>query len=533
MQQALRRGRRVTPALSDHGIAVCSLALLIAWVACMCFARPFHLPDEGRYAAVAWEMLGSPNWLVPRIDGLPYFEKPPLYYWLAACAMGVFGANEFAARVPALIGAAIAGMALFDLCSRWSGQARARWIVVAWFSTPLTFLAMQFANIDMLVAGFITWSTCSFADAILRVRAAEPSRAPLLAAYAAAALGVLAKGLIGVVLPASIVVSWLVWQRRACELKGLLRWPGIALFAAIALPWFIAMQAAFPGFSHFFFVVQHLQRFIAHGFNNSQPFWFYPLVLAGFCLPWLAWLRPVCRAGRAPRPAEGAGGMDDPLRALMIAWAVAVLVFFSIPESKLIGYIIPATPPIAYFVGSALAEASRQAQSRTMGWAVASVAAAVAASTCVVAGFAPYDRKTDRPIGQYLAKHRKAAEPIMMIEEYRFDIPFYARTRDPALYVADWSGADVTAQDNVRREIYNAGRFASDSGGSLLVDAKQFQRHLCSAPISWVVASANASRHYPPLDAVPVAREWNGVRLWRVDSTDPSTRRRLDCPKAS
>src|SRR5689334_2016600 len=78
-----------------HGLFVFAIAL--TWLGCTAWMRPLFLPDEGRYVGVAWEMLASGNWLTPTLDGMPFFHKPPLFYWLTALAMNAFGANEWAA----------------------------------------------------------------------------------------------------------------------------------------------------------------------------------------------------------------------------------------------------------------------------------------------------------------------------------------------------------------------------------------------------------------------------------------------------
>ena len=130
--------------------------LTLAWLTATAWARPLMLPDEGRYVGVAWEMLQSGNWLTPTLNGLPYFHKPPLFYWITAASMSVLGANEWAARTAPLLGAWVGAMAMFLFVRRWVGQTMAGATTLVLLVQPLFFLGGQFANLDMLVAGCIT-----------------------------------------------------------------------------------------------------------------------------------------------------------------------------------------------------------------------------------------------------------------------------------------------------------------------------------------------------------------------------------------
>ncbi|HCQ49712.1 MAG TPA: dolichyl-phosphate-mannose--protein mannosyltransferase, partial [Achromobacter sp.] len=141
---------------------------LAVWLAALAWARWLTLPDEGRYAGVAWEMLRSQSPMVPLLDGMPYFHKPPLYYWLAQISYALFGVHEFSARVPSLLGAWSAGAGLYAFVSRYRNVAQARWAVVILGLMPLFFGAAQFANMDMLVASMITLCVLAAADTALR-----------------------------------------------------------------------------------------------------------------------------------------------------------------------------------------------------------------------------------------------------------------------------------------------------------------------------------------------------------------------------
>src|SRR5262245_44260473 len=107
---------------ATHALPIALLSCVVfGWLAASAWLRPLALPDEGRYVGVALEMLRAKNWLVPTLDTLPYFHKPPLFYWLTAASLALFGVNEFAARIPSLLAATAGACALYLFARRWIG----------------------------------------------------------------------------------------------------------------------------------------------------------------------------------------------------------------------------------------------------------------------------------------------------------------------------------------------------------------------------------------------------------------------------
>jgi 4-amino-4-deoxy-L-arabinose transferase-like glycosyltransferase len=283
------------------------LLAAFSWLACTAWLRPLALPDEGRYVGVAWEMVRSGDWITPTLNGLPYFHKPPLFYWLTASALSIFGNVAWAGRIAPWAGACLLAGSAYLFGRRWLGERGGfHWLLVL-LTLPLVFVAAQYANLDMLVAGCITACILAFAHAALVEADGPDRRRALLAGYAFAALGVLAKGLIGIVLPGLVLVAWLLVAGRPLQVLRLLSLPGLLLFGVVAAPWFLAMQARFPEFGHYFFVVQHFGRFTTEGFNNARPFWFFPPCwpcwgCRGRC-GWWPGAAP-CRARCSPRSAS-------------------------------------------------------------------------------------------------------------------------------------------------------------------------------------------------------------------------------------
>lgn len=533
------------------GVAV----LLLVWFLASAWLRPLALPDEGRYVGIAWEMMRSGDWLVPTLDGLPYFHKPPLFYWITAAAMSLLGPSDLTARAAPILGAWVGSFGLYLFLRRWSGERTARLATVALASMPLTYLGAQYANMDMLVAGLIAAAVLLLADAALCLGSGAPHRTTLVCAYAAAGLGVLAKGLIGAALPLFVIVAWLLVTRRARWIPPMISLPGLAAFFLITMPWFVALQWRFPGFLDYFFVVQQVKRFAETGFNNARPVWFYPALLAVASLPWLPWFVPLIRRRR--------GYFDDAdqgvVRWLMLVWVGVVTLFFSIPQSKLPGYILPAVPPLAYFVADALRllgrhpsagssasaglasgevpvpgatadeRASTQARRRAGLWLTsAAVSALIGLAVVLAVTFRPL--ASTRDLALALARERAAGEPVFMLQEYYFDLPFYARLTTAVSVVDAWDTADARSRDNWRKELADAGDFApAATAAAALVTPAALPGRACAAGSSWFVGAGNATARYPFLALAQVVRAGRRATLWRLDSQRPDVRQALGC----
>jgi 4-amino-4-deoxy-L-arabinose transferase-like glycosyltransferase len=501
---------------TSAGDGLKALVLLLLWLGATAWLRPLMLPDEGRYASVALQMLRSGDWLTPTLNGLPFFHKPPLYYWICGAAMMLMGPTGLAARAAPLAGATLGALSLYLFSRRWCGIASARRALIVLAVQPLFFVGAQFADLDMLVAGCITATVVALAHAALSLETGQPHRRSLWLAYALAALGVLAKGLIGFVLPAMIVGLWLIARRRWHSLLALLSLPGALLFLVICAPWFMLMQQRFDGFLHYFFVVQHFQRFTEGGFNNVQPFWFFPLLLVGrrppSTQPWPLALSPAfLRAG---------GALAD-VRLLMALLVICVVVFFSLPQSKLIGYVFPAVPALAWLMADASAPATATPRSRWY-WRACLAVSALIALAVVLALLMPgndmHNARLMRRMGRALKQQRQPGEPVYMFKQYVYDLPFYAGVREPVFVVDDWRDPHIARHDNWRRELLDAGAFDPALARRVLLTPQAARAALCRAGVAWVIGNAQTRGQLPLLArATPVFSE-RGHMLWRVDA---------------
>jgi 4-amino-4-deoxy-L-arabinose transferase-like glycosyltransferase len=314
--------------------------------------RPLANPDEGRYSEISREMVASGDWVTPHLNGLKYFEKPPLQYWATAAAFRLFGENETSARLyVGLCGLAtilIIGFAGMRLLNPEAGLAAM--LVLA--SSPY-FLAL--GGIVTLDMGLTLWTTATVCALLLAENAAEPRarRRWMLAAWAAMALAVLSKGLIGIVFPAAAIFFYCVMRRDLGILRRLEWLRGALVFLALAAPWFVLVSLANPEFARFFFIHEHFQRFLTQSHRRVEPAWYFVPVLAVGFLPWVFALpSAIAQAWRSEAGARG----PQPLR-LLLTYSAFVVVFFSASGSKLPAYILPAFPPLALVLGGYLAQA--------------------------------------------------------------------------------------------------------------------------------------------------------------------------------
>jgi 4-amino-4-deoxy-L-arabinose transferase-like glycosyltransferase len=340
-------------------------------------------------------------------------------------------------------------------------------------------------------------------------------RGMLAGAYVSAALGVLSKGLIGIVLPGMVIVVWLAWSRRLTLLRQLVWLPGLALFALVAVPWFVAMQMRFPDFLHYFFVYQHFQRFTESGFNNPQPYWFYPLVILVLMLPWSWWLPAALK--RPQRPTEDRPG----IRSLMWIWVLVIVGFFSIPSSKLVGYVLPVLPPLAYLVADGLSRKTGVVEwPRYLKY---SAAAAVVVCLSGIAAITLFNSKSDKKLAEQLATQRHPGEPVVFLQSQFFDVPFYLGLREPVRIYDDWNLEPAKQHDNWNKALKDAGQFDPIRAQLLLRDRKQVVNELCAEPVSWVFAPTGAEQVYPFLKPSLVSTQ-HKTGLWKVSATDLAAR---------
>ena len=313
---------------------------ILAALAFVVTAGAFGLlePTETRYAEIAREMRASGDWLVPRLNGIAHFDKPPFAYWAAAAGMSVFGENSWGARIP------VALASLFTLAFAWVAARR-----------RFAGLAAQPA----LVIGVL--ATMALPFALGRTLAADPflaaavagfwALAPSPAAIALLGLGFFIKGPVVFVFTLAPLLAAAAWGRSREPLRLLAPGWSCALFAGIALPWFIVVAIRVPRLFGFFVGSELWRRYATHAHHREGPPWYFIVVMVGGALPWTgAVIAGLARTWRDRWQAESR---------LLLAWLIVPFVFFSCSGSKLPAYVLPCFPAIAMLAASGLEHAGR------------------------------------------------------------------------------------------------------------------------------------------------------------------------------
>jgi len=322
--------------------------------------------DEPRYAQVAREMLQRHDWITPVLGGRPWLEKPPLYYWQAIVAYRILGVSDWAARLPSAIDATFLVLAVYFFLRRFQPGFELDGALMAASSGGIMGFARA-ASMDMALAAAFTMALLSW-----WTWHDTGKRMYLASFYGLLALGTLAKGPVAPFLAFLVIASYAAAVR---ELRLLLKtfWlPGIILFCVVALPWYFAVQARNPEFFREFIVEHNLGRFSKNLYHHTEPFWFYLPVTALALLPWtvfaIAGFARSLRKWRASRTANGAsqGDPEYRLRIFSTCWLVVPVIFFSISQSKLAGYILPAIPAGALLLADYLRHRLEQNHARAV-----------------------------------------------------------------------------------------------------------------------------------------------------------------------
>lgn len=298
-------------------------------------------PDEGRYAEIPREMLASGDWITPRLNGIKYFEKPPLQYWATAVAFEVFGESEWSSRLWTA-GTGFLGCVLTGWLGRrvYGAEVGLSSAIVLGGSVLYALLG----HINTLDMGLCFALQLALSGLVCLARWPDDRRSVRLGASLLAsgvALGFLLKGLVALLVPGAVAVSYMLVSRDwRMAVRARPHWTALAL-GLTAGPWLIAVSGRNPGFLEFFFVHEHLARFLTKVHDRYQsPLFFVPVLLIGF-LPWTPLLPAmVLRGWRACRS-------GDRVILLLCSWALFVFVFFSASQSKLVPYILPMLPALA------------------------------------------------------------------------------------------------------------------------------------------------------------------------------------------
>lgn len=349
------------------------LFLFLTASLCLSGLRPLGNPDEGRYVEIAREMVSSGDWVTPRLNGVPYFYKPPLFYWLEASTIQVCGLDWTCLRFwPAFLGALgvvgiyLTGRKLYD---RLTGLLAA--LITG--TSILYFGIAQIIILDTAVSVFITLALCFFLCGREKPYPSRERRLLFYGYYLCLVLAVLSKGLIGLAIPAVIIGIWTVLCNRWREIPQWYLPSGILLFLVLATPWHVLAALANPaqhgtetlftdepagqGFLWFYFIHEHFLRYLTTVSDRTKPFWYFFLLLPFGLIPWTVFLPQTIR------DAWQKTHRDRSVLIFLWTWVLFVLLFFSISKSKLPPYILPVYPALGLLIGTYLRNALEKDES--------------------------------------------------------------------------------------------------------------------------------------------------------------------------
>lgn len=305
--------------------------------------------DEGRYAEIAREMLASGDWITIRYNGLKYFEKPPLQLWMTALTFKAFGLGEWQARLWAALSGAVGLLVTAWAAARWYGKKVGVMSALVLVAAPAWNVGSHFNSLDMGLSGALAVVLASVLIAQHPAASAETRRNWMLMAWAGIGVGVLTKGPVAIALPGLSLVVYCAITRDFTFLRRLHLGVGLLVMLAITEPWFVLVSGRNPEFLRFFFIHEHLQRYLSTIHHREGAWWYFvPQLLIGF-LPWLGLALPMAKIVRCEPP-------HQEFRPVLLlgVWAVTIFLFFTFSSSKLPGYILPIYPALGILAALAL-----------------------------------------------------------------------------------------------------------------------------------------------------------------------------------
>ncbi len=370
-------------------------------------------PDELRYSEIPREMIVNQDYIIPTINGVKYFEKPPLFYWMQVASIKVFGLNEWSLRsATALMG--LIGVIATYLFGRRIYNRKTGWFAGIILSSMSLYFAMAHViTLDMTVSVFMTIGLYAFFLAIK-----SKSFTLLCLGFFSAAAAMMTKGLIGIMLPGLIIALWLTFFRQWHRLNWRHMIIGLGLFLVLVTPWHAVAQLRAPEFLHFYFIEQQFLRYTTSIANRYQPCYFYiPIVIFG-TVPWMFFL-PQSLMFLKNFSWRHRWHYEHEL--FLVIWFVCIFLFFSASNSKLIPYVLPCFPPLALLIARHLA-AKKEQFTKKFAYIYMATAAVLIAAVISVNYF---DSHTIKSLIFKIKPKITSQDEIVAYHGYHQDLPFY------------------------------------------------------------------------------------------------------------
>lgn len=337
-------------------------------------------PDEGRNAEVAREMLAKSDWITPHFNNFSYLDKPPVFFWAVASSFKLGGLSEASARFPSALAALLTVFLAWFLARRMFENTTGLYAGIVVATAPLVVLFARDVIFDMTLTFFVTGAMVCY-----WLRETGPERRKLLDAlfFAAMGLATLTKGPVGFLLPLLSIGVYQALRRKLSRLKDLNWLPGLAVFFAVTLPWFVAVSLRHPDFPGYAFWQESLERFATGHSHRAGPVYYYLIIyLAGF-LPWSFFL---LYAGfhRISEWRELRREQNAPVL-FLLSWAGLIFVFFSISQSKLPGYLLPAMVPLGILMARVWTSQGPVKEGRNPDWLTGGFATLIALGIVIAA----------------------------------------------------------------------------------------------------------------------------------------------------